>query len=63
MLVVLEHGAEIPPTGLGLGAGEPPENWKKLEISKIKPRSAGSGAKRFRGNGPGRAYVLGEPIA
>jgi len=47
---------------LRLGAGDPPENWKKLEISKIKPRPAGSGAKCFRGNDPGRAYVLGEPI-
>ena len=43
------------------GQGSPLKIEKKLEISKIKPRWAGSGAKRFRGNGPGRAYVLGEP--
>ena len=43
------------------GQGSPLKIGKKLEISKIKPRWAGFGAKCFRGNGPGRAYVLGEP--
>ena len=45
------------------GQGSPLKIGKKVKISKIKPHLAGSGAKRFRGNGPGRAYVLGEPIA
>jgi len=45
------------------GQGSPLKIGRKLEISKIKPRWAGSGAKCFRGSGPGRAYVLGDPIA
>jgi len=41
--------------------GELPENRKKIEISKIKPTLGGTGGKSFRGNGPRREPVVGEP--
>ena len=46
----------------GVWVGEARKNRKKFEISKMKSTLGGYGGKCFKGNGPRRECVVGEPI-